>query len=883
MYRVFLIIVIIYSVFIFESLAGGIRGHVRNSADEPIPFAAIYVAALHHGTTANEEGAFQLALPEGTHEVRFQYLGYQTRILELEIAADVVKLDVILDAQQYRLPEVIVTASGEDPAYYIMRRTIGLSQYYLNQVSSYTCLVYLKGSGVVNSMPAIIRRQMEREGVAEGRYFVTENISRIRFDLPDQVQTEVISIRSSGDDNQSSPMAFITISLYRDINGVISPLSRNAFQVYRFVLEGSFTENGHQIHKIRVIPRRPGSDLYSGTIFIREGSWNLHSVDLQMSQNMFRINFRQVYNPVAENVWMPVSHNYEMNLSLLGIDIDFTYLASVSEYVVGMNEALDHDFYLSTAAFLSDPSMLRSLEGSLPVRERAAIPLEERSPGVIQSSRQEAIQSIMSKENLSNLEMRRLNRLIRQEARAGRQRGSLEVKPLNTEIAESARQRSMAYWDVNRPVPLTSEEMESFEESPTDSITDSDATKKRVRQFGKILMGGSYRLTNGWSIHHGGLYGLSGLEFNTVDGFTYSQSLRLSHSAADGNRFQVSNRTSWAFARRRMLSISDMEYIYDPFRRASLKISGGRVSSDFHAEQGIPPMFNTITSLYFKQNFMKLHERSFLRMDHRIDIVNGLIFRTGAEYAQRIRLYNNTGYSITNPYGRIYTLNMPPVNRLPEGSLDDHHAAIIDLSLSYTPRYYYRLADKRKIMLYSSYPTFSIALKQGVAELWKSEVRFSHLETSVKQSFTLQMIGQFHYHLTGGTFFNNEGMYFADYKHFFTNPLFVIPGTDINMFRSMPYYTYSTNETYALAHMQYDHSRILLKRLPFLADKLMREKIFVNSLFLAGHKPYVEIGYGLDQLFLVLSLEFVSAFSGGRNHYNGIRIGIPLNEATIRL
>jgi hypothetical protein len=883
MTRILFLITTILTFTASPGHAQGIRGNIRNKADEPVPYTAIYVSALHKGTTANEEGFFQLGLPPGVHEVRFQYLGYVTQVLSVTIADTFTERNIILEEQQYRLPEVIVTASGEDPAYYIMRRAIGMSQYYLNQVSAYSSLVYLKGSGVINNMPALMKRQMERDGIEEGKYFVTETISRIHFELPDQVRTEVISLRSSGDDNQSSPMAFVTISLYRDINGIISPLSRNAFQVYRFELEGSFMENGDQINKIRVIPRRPGPDLYSGTIFIREGGWNIHSVDLQVTQNMFSIGIRQVYNPVAESVWMPVSHNFDVNLSLLGFDVDFTYLASVSDYQVTLNADLDHDFYLSAGNTVAELTRLRRLDAGLQSRQAEADSLAERTISMQGNSRQEAIQQLMAKDNLNNREMRRMNRLIKREARLGRPKESLEVMPANTEISDSARLHSKEYWDTNRPVPLTSNELESFEETIPDTTGQDGESAERKRIAGKILTGSRYKLAERWHLQHGGLPGFSGLGFNTVDGFTFGQNIRLSHDAQNRRRFHVANRTTYAFARKRLLSEAEVGYNYHPFRRATIKLSGGRTTSDFNSDNGIPPMFNAVTSLYVRQNLLKLYEKDFIRLDHQIDITNGLVLKTGIEYASRRRLENHSDFYFLNPYGYQYNPNLPPKNGLPVSSLDNHRAALIDAGLNFTPRYFYRLADARKIMLYSRYPTFGVNYQLGIAGLWDSDTRFSHLEVSVNQSFTMQMIGQFTYRATAGTFFHDDGMYFADYKHFFTNPLWVKPGNSPDMFRVLPYYSSSTNDDYAGFHLQYDHNRIILKRLPFLADKLMREKLFVNSLLTKENKPWVELGYGLDQIFLILNIEVVTAFSGGRHEYTGFRIGIPLSEATIRL
>jgi hypothetical protein len=346
-----------------QGYSQGIKGSITDVKGDVVPFATVFVQELHKGTTANEMGNYQLLLPPGKYEIRFQYLGYKTVTIITHVDDEWKTIDVEFEEQHYHLPEIVVTASGEDPAYYIMRRAIGMSQYYLNQIAAYTCRVYLKGSGVIQNIPALMRRQLERDGVEAGKYFVMENISEVQFELPDHYQTKVISMRSSGNDNNSSPMAFVTVSLYRDINGIISPLSRNAMQVYRFVLEGSFMENGHQINKIRVIPRRPGTDVYSGTIFIREGSWNLHSVNLKVEQSLFTVDLRQVYNPVADNVWMPVSQNFDMSLSVMGFEVDFTYMASVADYDVVLNSGLDHAFYLNATEPLKDIA-LRGCPGS---------------------------------------------------------------------------------------------------------------------------------------------------------------------------------------------------------------------------------------------------------------------------------------------------------------------------------------------------------------------------------------------------------------------------------------------------------------------------------------------------------------------------------------
>ncbi len=49
----------------------------------------------------------------------------------IEVGAEYTDLMIELPPQTYMIPEVRVSATGEDPAYWIMRKTIGLANYHL--------------------------------------------------------------------------------------------------------------------------------------------------------------------------------------------------------------------------------------------------------------------------------------------------------------------------------------------------------------------------------------------------------------------------------------------------------------------------------------------------------------------------------------------------------------------------------------------------------------------------------------------------------------------------------------------------------------------------------------------------------------------------------
>lgn len=852
-----------------------IEGTITNPEGEPIPFASVYVPALHKGTTANEEGCFKLQLNKGRHEIIFQYLGYRTLTDTIQIDSTNLALEVVLQARHYHLPEVIITSSGEDPAYYVMRKAIGMSHYYRNQLDAYKAAIYMRGTGVATKLPALMRRQLRREGIETGKYFVSENISEIEYKRGASLQTKVLSMQSAGFQDEMGPMQFITVSLYDDIEGIISPLSRNAFQVYRFKLQGTFIDGGRTVNKIEVIPKRKGQDLYKGILFIREGSWNLHSVDLTATQRMASISIRQVFHQVEPLVWLPVSHDYKIDFDGMGAAFTYHYMVSVNDYEVVLNPDIDHAFYagLMDDDFLAEQAHIIDQQTGV----QSSLPQQPET----RTERQQRVEALLAEEGLSNREMRELNRLVRMEARAAKQQESLEIKPPNTHIADSARQRGQNYWQAHRPIPLSTNEQLSLDEYQPDTLG-TDTLQAGSGIFREVLLGNSRRkLSEKWTLQHNGLAGLSSFSFNTVDGFQYIKNASFERKGDHSKNLRINAEASYAFARERFGGSIGFSWQHAPLRRASVQLKAGRESMDFNQETGILPLLNSFTTLFNEQNFRKLYEADYIEIQYGTDLFNGLAFKTTAGIEERKPLQNHTDFSISRLYGEGFTDNIVPQLAEQAELFLSHRALLFEAGLQYTPRHFYRIVDGKKQMLHSKFPTFGLRWRQGI-KVSQEDTKFHHLEFSLHQQFRIPMIGQFNYVAKYGFFPQHDKMYFADFKHFNNNPLYLNTGDRSDRFRGLQFYDRSTNQAYVQAHIHYQHARILLKRLPFLAERLIRESLFMNSLFSRDGPPYYEFGYGLNQLFLVFDLELVSAYQAGRHHYTGIRISIPLGETVVR-
>src|SRR5450759_2601310 len=109
-----------------------IKGRITNQTGEPIPYATVYIQELKQGTTSNTKGDYEIKLPPGKYLVTYQSLGYAPVFFNVSLTNNTLLKDITLPLQYYEIPEVRISATGEDPAYSIMRKAIGLAPYHLN-------------------------------------------------------------------------------------------------------------------------------------------------------------------------------------------------------------------------------------------------------------------------------------------------------------------------------------------------------------------------------------------------------------------------------------------------------------------------------------------------------------------------------------------------------------------------------------------------------------------------------------------------------------------------------------------------------------------------------------------------------------------------------
>lgn len=866
--------------FILSGLAQGIRGRITNAQKEPIPFANIYIPQLSTGTTSNIDGRFEMKLPSGNVKVLFQYLGYQTQSREFTIGKTFEEVNIQLETQDYQLPEVKVLASGEDPAYYIMRRAIAMAPYYQKQVSKYSCKVYLKGTGVFDKIPKLFKKQMKKDGVNENEAFVIETVSKIDFEQPDKLNQKVLAMRSSGKDNNTSPMGMITNNLYdADKYGIVSPVGKSALKTYTFSLEGVFEDQGRTINKIKVTPKSNSKDVFSGFIYIADGFWNIHSADLNMQMPMTDVNVHQVYGEVNRNTWMPVSLDFDMNFSGLGFKMKFRYVASINEYQTTLNPALDHSFLdrIKEKQFQDQQVIDNNRNETLKAQQAAE-----------KTKAQKKIDELMKKESLNNHETVKLNRMIEAEARRNAPPEPLEIKS-SVQVSQKQVNNDTAYWASLRPIPLTAAEKVSFVKkdsiikvSSRPEYKDSVRNDRRKFKVKHLIFGKTYNYSVD-SIRHyerlsiPTLFAPTTFTFNSVDGLRAELPFNYYRSDSLGRSFSLSPQMSYAFLRKKMDATIAFRQYQGGRHNAVFGAGFGTTTVDYNRQSGISAMNNDLYTLWLEENDKRLYRRDFVQIMAGRDLMNGLNLNLSLDYSDNSPLKNHSSYSFIDYKDKEIMPNIPENSAMQSWQLESHQSFIARAVLEYTPQYRYMIRNHSKMYVNSKFPTFSLAYKGAYSGIMGSDSRFDLLKLGIRQNLKIGIDDHLNYVVNAGHFLNSSKVYFEDFQHFNMQSKTFLFSPEGNSFRLLPFYEYATPKSFLEIHTGFQSRKLVLKQLPLLRNTSVSENLFVNYLSTPMLKNYVETGYGVRNILLLFHVEAFAGFENGKYRSSGIRVSMNLN------
>ncbi|WKN32444.1 DUF5686 and carboxypeptidase regulatory-like domain-containing protein [Porifericola rhodea] len=841
----------------------GIKGTVYTSEGQPLPYATIYIKAMETGASTNADGVYEIDLSTGSYELVFQHLGYAAVVKKVNIENEYLSMDVTLPEQTIQLKEVEVNAGAEDPAYTIMRKAIAKSKFHRLQVQSYQARVYIKGAGRVKDVPFFLERAFEKEGVDSSTVFITESVSEVTFEQPNTIKENIISIRAIGEENNTSPNMYINNSFYNpELVGIISPLSPRAFAYYKFRFEGSFIDRGLEVNKIRVIPRSRGDDVLNGYIYIIEDLWSIHSLNMFAYKQGFKIGIKQIYAPIQEKVWMPVNHNIEASGKILGVAFEYKYLATVSDYQLTLNPDLQVELEVI------DEKVEEDLAQALKKEEQMEKALRADSLNIFQE-----------KKRFTRKELRKTLKAYEKEIEKNDAAPDV-IENRSMQIDTLAYEKDSSYWADMRPIPLSQREKKSYHK--LDSMAIVEKEEREVEERGtsrartnegvtKLLFGTTVKLGKHSSLEYQSP--VSEFNFNTVEGYHFTVPLVL-RTRAFRHDLHLSPTARYAFARDKISAKLAVDYFFHDTR---LQLEGGRYIEQLNKHEPIHPFINTVSTLLYEKNYIKLYEKDYAQLGVRQKVADKLRLEVQLQWARRMPLANNSTHQWRDLESRVYSSNFPDNIELQSTAFIAHDALTLTVESHYQPFLKYKVLNGKKRLANTRSPAFRVSYQQAIAGSHELMPDYQLLEVGVQHQWSLGIRGRLDYNVYAGSFLSRDLLYFMDFKHFMGNQTVVQTGDPVASFRLLDYYAYSTSNNYLGTHMYYQFRKFLLTQIFDVRLLGIKENIIFNYLKTESSPHYIETGYSLDNILRFLRVEAVANFVEGKYQDFGVRIGISTN------
>lgn len=806
-----------------------ITGRITNNKGEPLSFANVYQLATTLGTTANIEGIYTLELEPGNYNMVYQYIGYKERIEKLTVGDQPIVLDIVLEAESVELSAIVVAADSEDPAYAVIRKAIKKRKYFRDMVNGFSCDVYIKGNQKVLDAPEKIMGQDlgDLGGVLDtnrqGIVYLSESVSKLHYQRPDKYKEEMISSKVSGDDmgfsfNQARLM---NVSFYDNTLALgIEGLGRP--------LISPISSTALLSYNYKLI----------GTFYDKEGRL-VNKIEVIPKRELDPVFRGHIY--IIEDLWN--IHSTELYVTKDATKIPFMDTVTVKQLHVNVQDSIW--VQLSQTVNMGGAFLGFRIKGYF--------------SGVFSSYQ------------------------INPE---------FDPKFFDGEILkvfDLANLKSLAYWDSIRPVPLTNEETVDYVRKDSlqviwkskkylDSLDKADNKPKVFNLFSGYSFRRSYRKRE-FEIDPP----LNTLNFNTVQGWNLALHANYKQWYDDdfAKWYRLGGSINYGFAEKKIRGTLKADYNFNRIKYSRISISGGVTINQFNKQEPITPMLNSFYSLFYRENHMKLYQRTFGKIRGQHEIVNGVFVVASAEYAYRQPLTNHSDYSFYHKDNRTFQANDPldPSNvGIP--SFQANKAFLIDLAVRIRLKQRYLKYPNRKYVVGSKFPDIWLKYRKAIPILGAS-ANFDIASIGIQERINMKLVGTSSFNVEAGSFLTKKEITFVDYRHFYGNQtVFSNYNKYLMTYQLMPYYEYSTSSGYIQAHYEHRFNGFLLNKIPLIKKLGFTTVAGLHYLYTKESENYMELTVGLDKigwsLFRFVRIDYVAEILSNNKVRSGFVIGLKI-------
>jgi hypothetical protein len=794
-----------------SSLSAQVKGKITDTKGQPIPFANIYVKDTYIGTTSNDNGNFELSLRQnGTYTLLVQYLGYKTEKQVIDFAGKPITVDFILKEEEIQLNEVVIDPKA-NPADAIIKNAIANRKSNSAKTSKFTCDFYSRGLFRIKNLPKTFMGQKVDfldeviDSTRSGILYLSETVSKLSFQKPDKMKEVILASKVSGKDNGFS----------------FNSAAQANFDFY---------ENYIDLNVKAISPIADNAFAYYRFKF--EGSF---ADENNREINKIKVIPRRSSEPTFEGYIYIVEENhaiYAVDLAIKG--------ASIQNPAMNLLTLKQNFSYNATTKVWSKNTQTLDFEAGI-----FGFNFNGRFTYVY-----------------SNFEFPE----------------KFERKTFTAEVLkfeENSNKKEDAYWNTIRPVPLTSEESNDYIkkeliQTKHKSKAYLDSIDKKRNKFGLMDLIGGYSYSNSYKkrsfTYEGPMFSTS---FNTVQGwktqigFSYNQ-----RNEDKRTYYSIGSRFDYGFAEQKLRgSLSYIQKLENK-HNSYLTFGLGSFVQQFNSSKPISENINSVSSLFFKNNFMKLYEKNTISAVYTNEITNGIRLNAQIEYSERKPLFNNSfqasvkskdSYSSNNPLA-------PLDETTPAFTKYNLVKTTVSARFDFGQKYWTRPDGKFNIGN-GQYPTLTLSYEKGLAGSEK-RYEFDFLMARINQELELGNKGELDYNLKMGKFFNADQIAFPDFKHFNGNQTHVSGGgTYTSVFNNLPYYSASTNDAFVEFHMEHNDKGFIMNKIPLLNKINSQLVIGYHNLSVPNRAPYHEFTIGLDNLgfkkFKLFRIDYVRSYQSG--------------------
>jgi hypothetical protein len=809
---IFLLLLLVHVTINAGVISGSIKSDVNNT---PLPFSSVLIKGTTKGVSANNKGFYTISLEPGNYILIFQCIGYQSYEQKVTVTNLDQTFHIQLKQLDYSLNEVIVKSGGEDPAYDIIRKAIENRAYHLKEIKQYTTQVYIKGQLQLRDFPKKFLGQKidfeDGDSSKQKMLLLSETIANYSVKEPNQRKIDVISTKLSG---QSDGFGFSSpqiISFYDNFISLGNGLNPRGFI-------SPIADNALNYYKYK----------FEGTFY-----------EFGKEINRIKVIPKRAYEPlftgyihIVENDW----HIQSVDLKLLrkqqmqlldSLVLQQQYVPSDSYWLIKQQviypygKILGFDFF---GSFLQ----------------------------------------VYSKFNIAP-----------------------EFKPkfFNNTILkfyDSSNKKTTAYWDSIRPLPLLVEEIKDYQKK--DSLAQIKSAPAYLDSLDKIrnkfsisnllLTGKNFsQRKNKTSLSIEPL--IRTINYNSVEGAVINLAPVWFKEMEGRKSIRVTPALRYGFANQRFNPSISINYTFGKKYRQSFNISGGKKVFQFNNASPISETINTYYTLTRSQNFMKIYEADFFRLNYNAGIGNGLDFSGTIQYQNRQALSNLSDIASWNKKTNQAISPNHPVE-FGAGPMLRHQALMISAGLSWLPGAKYIEYPDRKVNIGSDYPTFDLFVTKAISGMLGSDANYTKWRLGLSDDVDLKLSGTFNYSFAIGGFLQKDKVFEPDQIHFTGNQV-LLAGPFTESFQLAPYYKFSnTASLYGRGHIEYHLNGLITNKIPGFKKLNWFLVAGANSLLMEMDNYYIEYFLGLENIFKVIRLDFIRSNDKGGMSNNGIRLVMPI-------